>query len=161
MDDILRHIFALRFVGNGADRPSLCRCRALLLPGPRHAGPTFVSQVLTQSSGRSIEERGKQVVPPVASIYRSFTQMTSPSPCLPPCLLLCSAYTTTLRTNGHELVRHFPRLDGRGGFGADDGKGRERGTIQLSAAIGAGASPSRARARSPAANVNDYIGCVE
>ena len=158
MDDILRHIFALRFVGDGADRPSLCRCRALLLPGPRHAGPTFVSQVLTQSSGRSIEERGKQVVPPVASIYRSFTQMTSPSPCLPPCLLLCSAYTTTLRTNGHELVRHFPRLDGRGGFGADDGKGR---TIQLSAAIGAGASPSRARARSPAAIANDYIGCVE
>ena len=125
MDDILRHIFALRFVGDGADRPSLCRCRALLLPGPRHAGPTFVSQVLTQSSGRSIEERGKQVVPQVASIYRSFTQMTSPSPCLPPCLLLCSAYTTTLRTNGHELVRHFPRLDGRGGFGADDGKGRD------------------------------------
>ena len=127
MDDILRHIFALRFVGDGADRPSLCRCRALLLPGPRHAGPTFVSQVLTQSSGRSIEERGKQVVPPVASIYRSFTQMTSPSPCLPPCLLLCSAYTTTLRTNGHELVRHFPRLDGRGGFGLRSQSRRRQG----------------------------------
>ena len=136
MDDILRHIFALRFVGDGADRPSLCRCRALLLPGPRHAGPTFVSQVLTQSSGRSIEERGKQVVPPVASIYRSFTQMTSPSPCLPPCLLLCSAYTTTLRTNGHELVRHFPRLDGRGGFGADDGKGRDHSAFSCNWSAG-------------------------
>ena len=106
MDDILRHIFALRFVGNGADRPSLCRCRALLLPGPRHAGPTFVSQVLTQSSGRSIEERGKQVVPPVASIYRSLTQMTSPfrpftfplPPSLPSALLRLHHHTADERT---------------------------------------------------------------
>ena len=168
MDDILGHIFC-------AKQASLCR---------RRRRPTVTVPVPSTVVALSPSRRAHLCVPSPDPEFRAFDRRTGKASCAASCVNLpfsyaddftvpsvhlplarlpafCSAPLTPPHCGRTDTTHELDIFPGWTAAAASEPTTAREGTIQLSAAIGAGASPSRARARRPAANANDHIGCVE